>query len=47
MYIAPINNASGNVVFICQRHYVQVLIKEHGLNNVNDMKATFTLQLNQ
>ena len=46
-YISPINKASGNVTFICQRRYAQVLIKELGLNNANDIKATLILQLNQ
>ena len=33
--VAPIDKASGNVTFVCQRHYVQVLINEIGQNNVN------------
>ena len=33
--VAPIDKASGNVTFVGQRHYVQVLINEIGQNNVN------------
>ena len=36
--VVPINKASGNVAFICQKHYARVLINELGLNHVNNIK---------
>ena len=39
--VVPINKASGNVSFVCQRYYAQVLISELGLNGFNGTpKAT-------
>ena len=40
--VVPIDKASSNVVFICQRHYAQVLISERGLNNVNNITSMYT-----
>ena len=37
--IVPIDKANGNVAFICQRHYAQVLIDELGINNINNNKT--------
>ena len=37
--VVPIDKASGNVAFICQRHYAQVLVNELGLNNVNNITS--------
>ena len=34
--VAPIDKANGNVSFICKRFYVDVLIKELGINNINN-----------
>ena len=48
--VVPIDKASGNVAFICQRHYAQVLVNELGLNNVNNitsMHATVTEALDK
>ena len=36
------DKASGNVVFVCQRHYAQFLTDELGLNNVNNITSTYT-----
>ena len=33
--VASVDNVSGNVPFVCKRHYAQVVINELGLNNVN------------
>ena len=38
-YVVPLDKASGNVAFICQRHYAQDLINELGLNNVNNIST--------
>ena len=34
--VAPIDKANGNVSFICKRFYIDVLIKELGINNINN-----------
>ena len=34
--------ANSNVVFICQKNFAQVLINELGLNDVNNITATYT-----
>ena len=39
--IVPIDKASGNVAFICQRHYANVLIKELGLENTDNTSPTY------
>ena len=40
--VVPIDKASGNVAFVLQRHYAQVLINEFGLNHVNNINSTST-----
>ena len=42
LVVAPIDKASGNVAFVCQMHYAQVLINELGLNNFNNITSTYT-----
>ena len=39
--VAPIDNARHNVSFVCRRHFTQVLIKELGLNNINNLTSTY------
>ena len=39
--VVPIDKTSGNVAFVCQRHYTQFLITELGLNNVNNITVTY------
>lgn len=41
-FVVLIDNVSGNVAFICQMPYVQALINELGLNNLNNTTQTFT-----
>ena len=38
----PIDKYDGNVDFVCQRHYAQVLINELSLNNSNNITSTDT-----
>ena len=33
--------ASGNVSFVCQKNYAQVLINELDLNNISDITSTY------
>ena len=37
-----LERVSGNAAFICQRHYVQDLINELGLNSVNNTTLTYS-----
>ena len=37
--VVPIDKASGNDAFVCQKHYVQVSISELRINNVNNVKC--------
>ena len=39
--VVPIDKSSGNAAFVCKRHYVQVLINELCLNNVNNITLTY------
>ena len=41
----PIDKACGNVAFICQKHYAQVLVNELGLNNVSNIKSTYLMAI--
>lgn len=41
-FVVLIDNVRGNVAFICQMPYVQALINELGLNNLNNTTQTFT-----
>ena len=38
--IVAIDKTVGNIIFICQRPYVQVSINEIGLNNINNITST-------
>ena len=38
--VVPIDKASDSVAFVCQRHYIQVLINEHDPNAVNNTILT-------
>ena len=42
MVNVSIGKDSGNVGFVYQRHYSQVLINEIGLNKVNNTRSTHT-----
>ena len=39
--VAPIDTASSNVAFVCQRHYAQVLINELGLNKIRNIMSPY------
>ena len=39
--IACIYKASGDVAFVCQSHYPEILINELDLNNVSIIKTTY------
>lgn len=40
-FVVLIDKASGIVVFVCQKHYGQVLIDEVDLNDVNNINLTY------
>ena len=37
--IVAIDKTVGNIIFICQRPYVQVSVNEIGLNNINNITS--------
>ena len=41
--VVSIDKISSHVAFVCQEDYAQVLIKEVGLNNFNNITSTFAL----
>ena len=45
--VAPIDKAGGNVALVFQKHFATVLVKELGVNNVNNTTSTYTTVTNQ
>ena len=45
--VAPIDKAGGNVALVFQKHFATVLVKELGVNNVNNITSTWTTVTNQ
>ena len=39
---SAIDKGRGNVAFVCQRQYTQVLINERVLNNINSITSAYT-----
>ena len=39
--VVPIDKASNNVAFVCQRNYAQVFINNIGLNNVDNITSGY------
>ena len=40
--LVPADKAANNVIIVCKKHYIDTLVKELGINNVNINNPTYT-----